>query len=403
MRKSHRMLPRGLVRTARSGVVVGVAGCAVAGPIGAVAANAAPISCGQVITSSVVLSSDLHCAGTSGLFVGASGVTIDLAGHSITGGGTGRGVAIVGPSPRTYTDVTVKNGTISGFGTGVSIDNAESTRLSQLRLVHDGGTSPHSAALFMAIRARGVQFDHSVIQNSGTAAIVVYNGAGLAVSESRISGGGFLFVTSIAGGNTITGSRLVDVPIHSGQSNDIVMANTLVRSPVDFQNSSQITIKDNRFRDADTALVVGSGTMSTQVTGNTFTHNKVGVRLQPAPMGTLAEVKDTHITSNTFSFNGAAGTWMEGKGGAPAGSITVTGNLFRSNGHNSGGLLDRFGNTVDDGLHIDAPGATGVMVTANHTDHNADFGIEIQPGTAIDGGGNTSHHDPHGCLGVACS
>ena len=66
-------------------------------------------------------------------------------------------------------------------------------------------------------------------------------------------------------------------------------------------------------------------------------------------------------------------------------------------------LQDINGSLVNDGLHITVPLGTDITVANNQTSNNADYGIEAQSGTVIDGGGNVSSNDPSGCLGVACT
>ena len=53
--------------------------------------NSGIASCGQVITQDVALTSDLNCDSGDGLIVGASGITINLNGYSITGPNGGGG------------------------------------------------------------------------------------------------------------------------------------------------------------------------------------------------------------------------------------------------------------------------------------------------------------------------
>jgi parallel beta-helix repeat protein len=72
-----------------------------------------------------------NCPG-DGLVAGADGITFDLNGHTIDGQtlATGTGVVISG-----FDRVVVKNGTISGFDVGVSIDfGADRTRVRDLRI-----------------------------------------------------------------------------------------------------------------------------------------------------------------------------------------------------------------------------------------------------------------------------
>lgn len=101
-------------------------------PVGAVAANG--LECGDVVTESVSLTHDLiDCAG-DGLVVGASGITIDLAGHTIDGDETGPSVAggagvRVGPG---FGDVTITNGTITQFSEAVILDSTTGNTVSRL-------------------------------------------------------------------------------------------------------------------------------------------------------------------------------------------------------------------------------------------------------------------------------
>ena len=79
-----------------------------------------PIStCGQVVTTSVVLTKDLTCVGTPGVVVGAGGITIDLKGHVLTGDYSDMGVRDLSG----YGDVTIKNGVIRNFLDGVLVPN----------------------------------------------------------------------------------------------------------------------------------------------------------------------------------------------------------------------------------------------------------------------------------------
>jgi hypothetical protein len=85
-------------------------------------ANAAttPITaCGQTVTTNAFLAQDLSCAGT-GIVVGASGITIDLKGHVLNGDHlTGH----YGIFDNGYDHVTIKNGVLRKFGSGIFATN----------------------------------------------------------------------------------------------------------------------------------------------------------------------------------------------------------------------------------------------------------------------------------------
>ena len=68
------------------------------------------VSCGQLITESALVTNDLlDCLG-NGLVIGASGITLDLDGHTIDGTGLGVGILNNG-----FDDVTITNGFVQEF------------------------------------------------------------------------------------------------------------------------------------------------------------------------------------------------------------------------------------------------------------------------------------------------
>ena len=104
-----------------------------------------PISCGTVIATNVVLQQDLTCSG-DGLLVGAGNITIDLNGHTISGGGTSgcgqpflssAGVRGTETSRVGFSGVTVKNGTIQGFSAGILSDFLSASNYVGLRLLNN--------------------------------------------------------------------------------------------------------------------------------------------------------------------------------------------------------------------------------------------------------------------------
>ena len=74
-------------------------------------------TCGQTVTTSATLTQNLNCPGQSGVVVGASGITIDLGGHTIKGDLTHYGIDDTGG----FDKVTVKNGVIRNFEKGIYV------------------------------------------------------------------------------------------------------------------------------------------------------------------------------------------------------------------------------------------------------------------------------------------
>jgi parallel beta-helix repeat protein len=81
--------------------------------------------CGETVTTSFKLTGDLDCPQEAGFIVGANGIDINLAGHTMFGGIASGGGGPIGIDNTTgYDDVTMRNGTVTGFGFGISMDSA---------------------------------------------------------------------------------------------------------------------------------------------------------------------------------------------------------------------------------------------------------------------------------------
>lgn len=102
-------------------------------------AGAAHVDCGDEITQSVTLDSDLGPCPEAGLIVTASGITVNLNGHRIVGANDPFGDG--GIDLRNVTGVTVTNGTISNFDAGVVIRRGSRNVLSNLTIRENVGNS----------------------------------------------------------------------------------------------------------------------------------------------------------------------------------------------------------------------------------------------------------------------
>jgi hypothetical protein len=127
----HRMFRRSLCRVGL--FVVAVSGVALVAPS---LAAAQPPMCGDTVFHSVTLHADLNCNGQNGLIVGASRITINLNGFAIrNGAGNGTGVDNGGGFNR----VTVENGTVDGFGTGVYYDSTNHGKVTAVTAINNNG------------------------------------------------------------------------------------------------------------------------------------------------------------------------------------------------------------------------------------------------------------------------
>ena len=132
------------------------------------------------------------------------------------------------------------------------------------------------------------------------------------------------------------------------------------------------------------------------ITGNVFLNDTIGV-LDSIFFG----FPNTSITGNRFVGDGAAGILLQTTG-TNTRPVVISSNTFTGDGFHSGGLTDSAGHPVMDGLHVNVQAGSDIVISGNHTRHNAAYGIRAEPGTVVDGGGNTSVGNPDGCLGVTC-
>ena len=104
-------------RSITAAIAIAVATVALPGAVRAAAPTT--ISCGDTITTSIVVANDLaNCPGV-GLQIGAAGVILNLAGYTLGGdaGGGGNGIDDSGG----FGKLTVQNGSITGFASGISV------------------------------------------------------------------------------------------------------------------------------------------------------------------------------------------------------------------------------------------------------------------------------------------
>ena len=89
---------------------------AVAPGAGAAPPRATVVPCGAQLTGSVRLAADVVCPTGGGITLAADGVELNLNGHRLVGPGGGSGIGVLLAARGT----TVRNGTISGWGLGVT-------------------------------------------------------------------------------------------------------------------------------------------------------------------------------------------------------------------------------------------------------------------------------------------
>ncbi len=95
------------------------------------------LDCGAVVRESLVLANDLTCPGDA-LTVGADGITLDLGGHTLTGPGPGSptwphpNLKSSGVKVADHSNVTVRDGTILKFSSGVYLDGSHGSTIEEI-------------------------------------------------------------------------------------------------------------------------------------------------------------------------------------------------------------------------------------------------------------------------------
>lgn len=126
--------------------------------------QALALSCGETIKRSATLKSDLNCSG-HGIVIDGDGVVLDLAGHTILGPGRGgwvwpeRALSSVGIRVTGKKNVTIINGRVTTFATGVLLED------SQGATVHGVTAFANHYGIYLYRGTRAVLYGISVSEN----------------------------------------------------------------------------------------------------------------------------------------------------------------------------------------------------------------------------------------------
>ena len=207
----------------------------------------AGLQCGDTITADTVLDRDLTGCPSNGIVIGADNITLDLGGHTISGDGKlvkrcpRRQICDVGIANDARNGVTIRNGSVRGFGVGVGVFRARDNRLVKL-----ASSENQWFGFVIANAARTVMRDSSATDNPRPDA----DGLGVFFSHDlRIVGNEF--------------RRNGQIGIHIEKSTgNLVKGNEFVRNG-DFgilMEADRNQLRANRFaRDGVASIQVGPG------------------------------------------------------------------------------------------------------------------------------------------------
>ena len=326
------------------------------------------VSCGDLITESTTLDSDLLDCPGNGLVIGADGVDLDLAGHTVRGAGPAVDTGIVNDAG--YDDVTVKDGAVHGFPVAVRL--GECLDLGAC----DSGVrrnNLHHLTLSSEILVIGSQ-DNEITGNNFTCCtgIMLLSTSGNLIKRNSLASMYLFF----ADDNQIERNRISngDIRIYAGERN-MIEHNSIFDGygGITFEGGDNNWIRRNHIANTELGIVVVGGSInSTRISGNHLANNSArGISIVGS--------------DNTIEGNVVTGGGFDG--------IDVSGDLNRVE-------RNRATENGDDGIEARSP---GTILTGNRTSYNGDFGIEAVPGV-IDGGRNRArgNGNPLQCLNVAC-
>ena len=337
------------------------------------AAQADQVACGQVLrTSTTITNSLVGCAG-DGLVIGASGITVDLNGHTIQGTGLGVGVQNNG-----HDDVTIRNGALLDFDHGVVLNpGTDHNSVTGLTLARNE---------WSGIQLNAASSNHvamNQLSEAGDVGLRLTNGSSDNAVKGNVvgSGAGDSFVVELGShrnwfeGNVVQTSAGQALRVDAS-SNTMVLANEFAGSSdvgVTMTGAPGSVVQANRIGGGGDAGVLMSGGTASVVRFNAFGQSSdAGVVLegmsnslvkgnQLASAGDAAIVlrggsSDVRVIDNTASHASDAGIFI-----ADGAANTVRGNILTNNAHG-----------------IELAGGQQNRVEFNAMEANLGLGIEVR-------------------------
>ena len=235
--------------------------------LSATRAAAATVSCGDTIIKNTKLNHDLIDCPGNGIVIGHGKITLDLNGHRIVGDGSFLGNGV--DNSAGYDQVTIKNGAIVEFASGVHLENASLNRLSGLLLASNQFT--------------GIELltsHHNSIQHNEAIA----NDEGIVLGELNANGG--------SNANSVEDNLSVandgeGIAAESGSSNNKITRNVSIRN--DFG-----------------ILIDSNGSLHNLIDGNIANRNGLADPSSPNDGISVGDAT-TVVRDNTANNNGAYG------------------------------------------------------------------------------------------------
>ena len=256
-------------------------------------ADAATLTCGQVVTQDTVLDADVGPCPGPGIVIGASGVTLDLGGHTVFGAmsSTSSGILV----EDRLTGVRVRNGTVAGFQLGVSgvqiVGNTFERLLVQNNRCHGIEVLGFGSGGFITA-ARENTVRENVVRANGCSGVHLMQRSDSNVVERNVitgNAGPGVFLEAIAPNNTPRSNTVRQNSIEANSGDGITdqgFFNTSVGNVIRGNAGNGVnlvsifggsaTVQGNQVTaNGANGVVVRVGRTGVQVVGNTATGNAV--------------------------------------------------------------------------------------------------------------------------------
>jgi parallel beta-helix repeat protein len=378
------------------------------------------LQCGNTLTRSVTLTSDLTDCPDDGLVIGADGITVDLNGHTIDGdavsGGDDAGVRVEGRH-----GVVIHHGTVQEFDHAVHLTAAGHNAILDL-VARRNGDADIGRAILLDDGSDYNRVERNDASHNGRSGVALLDSSHNVVRGNRtalngVAGMGFfggsdndVIANVIADnpdngifwGDGSTGGRVAGNRISGNAFGGLAMGAsdgaTVARNVISGNGDNVIVsgngnvVRHNVIRDAAGCPDgCGFGVSVEDGAGNLVTHNLVvgtardGIRVDAFAPDDFPTT-DTVIRGNIVRDADVDGISVGTDTGNPVPNTRIESN--------------RVSRSADDGIDV---ARAGTLVAANTAGHNGDLGISAVLGV-IDGGGNHAfgNGDPAECLNVAC-
>lgn len=237
--------------------------------IGIQQVQAAPsLHCGGYITTNVILTADLHCPGeVVALRVGSGNITIDLNGHTLSGGGNEyNGYSTRAIETSTYNNITVKGpGMIKSFWSGIGSIQSENIEIFDVTFFELGV----ALSIVSANEANVHNNDFIYISHRGVLVTNHFGSEGLTANNNIINNNEFYKVNT---GISICG-------MHSDYN---TISNNLIwkteEAGILLTNSWNNNIESNKVLESGTAIALSNSSYN-KINNNSLKDGEKGVSL----------------------------------------------------------------------------------------------------------------------------